>query len=105
MPTKPPTTDFSSLTKGLNVIGITETHAASEQDVQRQGYHHFAVVRRKATLARSHSDGIAVLVENFLAPFASMCDWSNPCCLAIKIKASTSSPKFCRDRNLTNLNG
>ena len=28
-------------------------------------------------------------MENSLAPYTSMCDWSNPCCLAIKIKAST----------------
>ena len=80
--------DFSSIINGLDVIGITETHAASEQDVQKQGYHHFAIVHKKASLARSHSGGIAFLVENSLAPFTSMCEWSNPCCLAIKIKAS-----------------
>ena len=80
--------DFTSIANGLDVIGITETHAASEQDVQKQGYHHFAIVHKKASLARSHSGGIAVLVENSLAPFTSMCDWSKPCCLAIKIKAS-----------------
>ena len=50
---------------------------------------YYAIVRKKAFLAHSHSGGIAVLVENSLAPFTSMCDWSNPCCLAIKIKAST----------------
>ena len=39
--------DFSSFSKGLDVIGIMETHAASKQDVQKQGYHHCAVVRKR----------------------------------------------------------
>ena len=37
-------TDFSYLTHDLDVIGVTETHATSEQDVQKQGYHHFSIV-------------------------------------------------------------
>ena len=75
----------------VTIIGVTETHAASEQDVQKEGYHHYAVVRKKASLARSHSGGIAVLVSNSLAPYTTMCDWSNPCCLAIKINATSVS--------------
>ena len=39
--------DFSSFSKGLDVIVIMETHAASKQDVQKQGYHHCAVVRKR----------------------------------------------------------
>ena len=83
--------DFTSIARGVDIIGITETHLASEQDVQKEGYHHYAIVRKKASLARSHSGGIAVLVTNSLAPYMTMCDWSNPCCLAIKIKAATIS--------------
>ena len=83
--------DFTAIARGLDIIGITETHAASEQDVQKEGYHHYAVVRKKASLARSHSGGIAVLVSNSLAPYTTMCDWSNPCCLAIKINATSVS--------------
>ena len=37
--------DFDQLTKDLDVIGLTETHASTEQDVQKQGYHHFSQVR------------------------------------------------------------
>ena len=71
--------------QGLDVIGLSETHAATEQEVQKHGYCHFSIVRKKATLARSHSGGITVLVSNHLAPSTTMCDWSSPCCLAIKI--------------------
>ena len=46
--------DFTSITQGVDIIGITETHAASEQDVQKAGYQHYATVRKKASLARSH---------------------------------------------------
>ena len=46
------------------------------------------VVRKKAALARSHSGGIAVLICNHLATHATMCDWSNPGCLAIRIQGS-----------------
>ena len=77
--------DFTDLTQDLDVIGITETHSSLEADVQKQGYKHFAVVRKKATLAQAHSGGIAVLVRNSLAPHTSMCEWSNPCCLTIRI--------------------
>ena len=81
-------TDFDHLTKGLDVIGITETHASTEQDVQKQGYHHYSVIRKKATLARSHSGGVTVIVANHLFPHTKMCDLSNPCCLALKIRGS-----------------
>ena len=77
--------DFNYLTQGLDVIGLSETHAATEQEVEKHGYCHFSIVRKKATLARSHSGGITVLVSNHLAPSTTMCDWSSPCCLAIKI--------------------
>ena len=80
--------DFTDLTHDLDVIGITETHSSMESDVQKQGYKHFAVVRKKATLARAHSGGIAVLVRNSLAPHTSMCEWSNPCCLTIRVNGS-----------------
>ena len=80
--------DFSSLTKGLDIIGVTETHSSSESEIQKQGYRHFAVVRKKAKLARSHSGGIAVLIKNHLAAHTTMCDWSNTSCLTIKIKGS-----------------
>ena len=85
--------DFNNLTHGLDIIGITETHAASKNDIQKQGYHHFAIVRKKATLARSHSGAIAVLISNHLFPHMTMCDWSNPCCLAIKIKLFKSTKR------------
>ena len=80
--------DFTDLTNDLDVIGITETHSSMESDVQKQGYKHFAVVRKKAPLARAHSGGIAVLVRNSLAPHTSMCEWSNPCCLTVRINGS-----------------
>ena len=80
--------DFDDLANDLDVIGITETHAALELEVQKQGYHSFAVVRKKAALALVHSGGIAVLVRNELAQHTTMCDWSNPCCITIKIKGS-----------------
>ena len=83
--------DFTAMARGLDIIGITETHAASEQDVQKERYHHYAIVRKKASLARSHSGGIAVLVSHSLAPSTTMCDWSTPCCLAIKINAKAVS--------------
>ena len=77
--------DFTDLTHDLDVIGITETHSSMESDVQKQGYKHFAGVRKKATLPRAHSGGIAVLVRNSLAPYTSMCEWSTPCCLTIRV--------------------
>ena len=77
--------DFNYLTQGLDVIGLSETHAATEQEVQKHGYCHFSIVRKKATLARSHSGVITVLVSNHLAPSTTMYDGSSPCCLAIKI--------------------
>ena len=80
--------DFTDLTRDLDVIGITETHSSMESDVQKQGYKHFAVVRKKATLARAHSGGIAVLVRNSLASHTSMCEWSNPCCLTIRVNGA-----------------
>ena len=80
--------DFTDLTRDLDVIGITETHSSMESDVQKQGYKHFAVVRKKATLARAHSGGIAVLVRNSLAPHTSMCEWSNPFCLTICVNGA-----------------
>ena len=80
--------DFTDLTHDLDVIGITETHSSMELDVQKQGYKHYAIVRKKATLARAHSGGIAVLVRNSLAPDTSMCEWSNPCCLTLRINGS-----------------
>ena len=80
--------DFTYLTQGLDVIGLTETHAATEQEVQKHGYCQFSIIRKKATLARSNSGGITVLVSNHLAPSTTMCDWSSPCCLAIKISGS-----------------
>ena len=43
--------DFNYLTQGLDVIGLSETHAATEQEVQIHGYCHFSIVRKKATLA------------------------------------------------------
>ena len=49
--------DFTDLTHDLDIIGITETHSSMESDVQKQGYKHFAIVRKKATLARAHSGG------------------------------------------------
>ena len=39
--------DFTDLTHDLGVIGITETHSAVESDVQKQGYKHYAIVRKK----------------------------------------------------------
>ena len=45
-----------------------------------------SVVRKKATLARPHSGGITVLVKN--SPLTTMCYWSNPSCLTIRIKGS-----------------
>ena len=80
--------DFSNITKDLDIIGVTEAHSSSESEIQKQGYHHFAVVRKKAALARSHSGGIAVLIRNHLAAHTTMCDWSNPSCLTIRIKGS-----------------
>ena len=80
--------DFHNITKDLDIIGVTETHSSSESEIQKQGYHHFAVVCKKAALARSHSGGIAVLIRNHLATHATMCDWSNPSCLAIRVQAS-----------------
>ena len=80
--------DFPDLTKDLDVIGITETHSAMESDVQKQGYKHYAMVRKKVHLARAHSWGIAVLVRQLLAPHTSMCDWSNSSCLTICIKGN-----------------
>ena len=80
--------DFHNVTKDLDIIGVTETHSSSESEIQKPGYHHFAVVRKKAALARSHSGGIAVLVRNHLATHATMCDWSNPSCLALRISGS-----------------
>ena len=67
---------------------VSQTHSSSESEIQKQGYHHFAVVRKKAALARSHSGGIAVLIWNHLAAHTTMCDWSNPSCLAIRIQWS-----------------
>ena len=80
--------NFTDLTHDLDVIGITETHSSLESDVQKQGYKHFAIVRKKATLARAHSGGIAVLVRNSLAPHTSMCEWSKPCCLTLRVNGS-----------------
>ena len=80
--------DFHNVTKDLDIIGVTETHSSSESEIQKPGYRHFAVVRKKAALARSHSGGIAVLVRNHLATYATMCDWSNPSCLALRISGS-----------------
>ena len=65
--------DFSNLTHDLDVIGITETHSAMESDVQKQGYKHYAIVHKKANLARAHSGGIALLVKQSLAPHTNMC--------------------------------
>ena len=79
----------ADLTHDLDVIGITETHSSMESDVQKQGYKHYAIVRKKVTLAHAHSGGIAVLVRNSLAPDTSMCEWSNPCCLTLRINGST----------------
>ena len=81
--------DFTDLTHDLDVIGITKTHLAMESDVQKQGYKHYAIVRKKATLARAHSGGIAVLVKQSLAPHTSMCKWSNPSCLTIRINGAS----------------
>ena len=80
--------DFHNVTKHLDIIGVTETHSSSESEIQKQGYHHFAVVRKKAALARSHLGGIAVLIRNNLATHTTMCDWSNPSCLAIRVQGS-----------------
>ena len=78
--------DFDHISKGLDIIGLTETHAASEQEIQKQGFHHYSSIHKKAQLARSHSRGITVLVANHLAPHTKMCDWSNPSCLTIRIQ-------------------
>ena len=78
--------DFHNVTKDLDIIGVTETHSSSESEIQKPGYHHFAIVRKKAALARSHSGGIAVLIRNHLATHATMCHWSNPSCLAIRLQ-------------------
>ena len=45
-------------------------------------------MRKKAKLARSHSGGIAVVIRNHLAAHTTMCDWSNPRRLTIKINGS-----------------
>ena len=80
--------DFTYLTQGLDVIGLTETHAATEQEVQKHGYCYFSIIRKKATLARSHSGGNTVLVSNHL-PHPLLCvTGPSPCCLAIKISGS-----------------
>ena len=81
--------DFTDLTHDLDVIGITETHSAMESDVQKQGYKQYAIVRKKATLASAHSGGIAVLVKQSLAPHTSMCDWSNPSWLTIRVHGNS----------------
>ena len=80
--------DFTDLTHDLDVIRITETHSSMESDVQKQGYKHYAIVWKKATLARAHSGGIAVLIRNSLAPDTSMCEWSNPCWVTLQINGS-----------------
>ena len=84
---------------------------------------------KRRPLARSHSGGIAVLVRNHLASCATMCDWTNPSCLALRISGSilnyerdlyvltvyippegssylkANAIQFCDDRSLTILNG
>ena len=80
--------DFHNITKDLDIIGVTEAHLSSELEIKKPGYHHFVVVRKKAALARSHSGGIAVLIRNHIATHATMCDWSNPSCLAIRLQGS-----------------
>ena len=66
-------TDFDHITKGLDIIGLMEIHAASEQDIQKQDFHHYSSIQKNAKLARSHSGGITVLVANHLAPAHQKC--------------------------------
>ncbi len=93
---KTTTTEFRQAVLEFDIFSLTETHAATENDIQIPKYKHYAVVRKKHAKARKCSGGIAVFVREEIADGVVMDDRSNGVAIVLRLKKES----FCTNKDI-----
>ncbi len=77
--------EFSKLLSNYHIVGLSETHAGPEDDIDLPGYVCFRKCRTKQGKAGKYSGGVAVYVTQSIAHLVSQQNTSNPDAIWLKL--------------------